>query len=194
MKNNNIKDLPIPSENEVEKYLKLWNDNEVYNLSQKSLDNLFTTFPLNNNLNEILVKVCTLDVIFGAGANRWFFEISKHILNYDFDNKLSNKIIDINDFATIEVKGRQRSFYSFASKYCSHHRPHEYPIYDSYVDAVLWFFMREELNNKRTDLKNYNIFKDILIKFKNKYKLEKYSTKEIDQYTWLLGKEYFKKY
>lgn len=29
------------------------------------------------------------------------------------------------------------NFYSFASKYCSHHNPLDYPIYDIYVDEVL---------------------------------------------------------
>lgn len=196
MTKNNLKNIPIPSEKEVEKYLKLWNDSDVYNLSQKSLNNLFKTFPLNNNLDEILVKVCALDVIFSANAGRWFFEVSKHILSYDFDNKLKNNNIDVNDFATIYIKekNKKRNFYSFASKYCSHHKPNEYPIYDSYVDEILWFFMKEELNNKRIGLKDYNIFRDTLIKFRSKFNLNKYSIKEIDQYIWLLGKEYFKRY
>ena len=54
--------------------------------------------------------------------------------------------------------------------------------------------MKEELGKKRIRLKNYSIFKEILIKFRSKYKLEKYSLKEIDQYIWLLGKEYFNRY
>lgn len=54
-------------------------------------------------------------------------------------------------------------------------------------------FMKEELNNKRVGLKDYNIFRDTLIKFRSKFNLDKYSIKEIDQYIWLLGKEYFKR-
>lgn len=196
MTKNELKNIPIPSKIEVEKYLKQWRDNEVYSISQKGLNNLFETFPLNNNLDKILVKVCTLDVIFSAQASRWFFEVSEHILNYDFDNKLKNDDIDVNDFANIYIKdkNKKRNFYSFASKYCSHHKPEEYPIYDSYVDDILWFFMKEELNNKRINLKNYKKFKDTLIKFRSKYELENYSLKEIDQYIWLLGKEHFKRY
>ncbi len=198
MTKNKLKNIPIPSNSEVEKYLKLWNDNEFYNLSQKSLNNLFKTFPLNNNLDEILVKVCTLDVIFGAGVNKWFFKISNNILNYDLDKKLKDNTLEINDFVEkIKIQrkdGKEMRPYSFASKYCSHHKPNEYPIYDSYVDEVLWLFMKEELGKKRIRLKNYSIFKEILIKFRSKYELEKYSLKEIDQYIWLLGKEYFNRY
>lgn len=199
---NNTKNIPIPSNSEVEKYLKLWNESDIYRLSQKSLNNLFKTFPLNNNLDEILVKVCTLDVIFSAGVNKWFFDISKNILgynlNYNLDKKFKNNTLDVNHFVEkIKIKrkdGKERKPYSFVSKYCNHHNPNEYPIYDSYVDEVLWFFMKEELYRKRINLKNYNIFKETLIKFRSKYKLEKYSLKEIDQYIWLLGKEYFDRY
>ena len=32
------------------------------------------------------------------------------------------------------INGKKKNLYSFASKYCSHHNPEAYPIYDSYVD------------------------------------------------------------
>jgi len=198
MLKNPSKTPPTPSTEEVEKYLKQWETNEVYNYSQKSLNNLFETFPNNKNLNEIIVKVCTLDVVFSANTSRWFFEVSKHILNYDFDNKLKKGELDVNDFALVKVldkknnKIKTRNFYSFASKYCSHHKPLDYPIYDSYVDYVLRYFMPEELNKKKDSLKNYVFFKATLNDFRNKYNLGKYDLKQIDEYIWLLGKEFFR--
>jgi hypothetical protein len=41
--------------------------------------------------------------------------------------------------------------------------------------------------------KDYVKFKRILIDFKEFYSLEKYKLKQIDQYIWQLGKEYFPK-
>lgn len=51
---------------------------------------------------------------------------------------------------------------------------------------------RDKFSNfKNDDLKDYVKFNDTLIEFRSFYKLEKYSPKEIDQYLWQLGKEYF---
>ncbi|UTW70364.1 hypothetical protein KHA80_07545 [Anaerobacillus sp. HL2] len=39
---------------------------------------------------------------------------------------------------------KKKNFYSFATKYCSHHNPLDYPIYDSYVDEVLRHFRNRD--------------------------------------------------
>ena len=52
--------------------------------------------------------------------------------------------------------------------------------------------MKEELNQKRSSLKNYSTFKETIIKFQKNFGLEGFNLKEIDQYIWLLGKEFFK--
>lgn len=43
------------------------------------------------------------------------------------------------------------------------------------------------------DLKNYEKFKNILLKFREFYKLEKFSLKDLDRYLWQAGKEYYPK-
>lgn len=40
-------------------------------------------------------------------------EVSKHILNYDFDNKINNNDIDVNDFATIYIKEKNKKNFLF---------------------------------------------------------------------------------
>ena len=190
---------PEPSISEVEKYLDDWKKTEIYSLSEESLSKLFKDHPSNNDLNEIIVKVCSLDVVFSAGVSRWFFEISKHILKYDFDAKLKDNILDVNDFAKIEVKDKKtdknkiRNFYSFATKYCSHHNPKNYTIYDSYVDKTLWYFECNYHfgNFAREDLKKYPGFEDVLKKFVIRFGLKQFKLRDIDKYLWLVGKEYF---
>ena len=81
------------------------------------------------------------------------------------------------------------------AKNCSHHNSLNYPIYDSYVDVVLRYFRNcdrfSEFQNG--DLRDYIKLKSILIDFRAFYDLEKFDLKQIDQYIWLLGKEYFPK-
>lgn len=185
-----------PSVEEVEKYIKRWEETEEYSVPAKSLSELFKNFPLNNNLDEIIVKVCTLDVIFSANANRWFFQISKHILKYDFDVKFKSSEFDVNDFSSVDVldkktnKTKKRKFYSFATKYCNHHKPLDYPIYDSYVDQALWYFQTEYhfRDFDREELKEYKKFKETLKDFRKFFGLDRFDLREIDKYLWLLGK------
>ena len=101
----------------------------------------------------------------------------------------------VNDIKQITINGTQRNFYSFASKYYSHHNPLDYPIYDSYVDAVLRYFRNRDAFSSFADgdLKDYVHFKSALIDFRVFYGFEEYNLKLIDKYIWLLGKDYFPK-
>lgn len=100
------------------------------------------------------------------------------------------KVSSLNDFYSTNI-------YSFASKYCSHHNPKHFPIYDSYVDKVLCYFRNLKkfpaFKFKNSDLKDYAKFKEILIAFRSIYGLDKFNLKEIDKYLWQFGKRHFPK-
>lgn len=85
-----------------------------------------------------------------------------------------------------------RKVYYFATKYCSHHNPEDFPVYDSYVKKVFKQFRDENpsFNFKNDDLNNYRKFIEILENFKKEHELE-YSFKELDMYLFQLGKNYF---
>ena len=54
--------IPTPTKNEVEKYLKKWNLLENYVLQENSLDKLFFyTYPKNEDINDILIKASALN-------------------------------------------------------------------------------------------------------------------------------------
>ena len=191
-----MQNIPRPCKFEVEKYLKKWDSLENYVLQEKSLDKLFfKTYPQNTNIEDILVKVSSLNDFYSTNIFS-VFPVAKHILMLDIDNRLKN--IDaslVNDIATLTINGKPKCFYSFATKYCSHHDPINYPIYENYVDKILNYFRRvdkfSDFNGK--DLKNYNIFKNTLIDFKKYYNIDEYNLKDIDRYLWQLGKEFFPK-
>lgn len=117
-----------------------------------------------------------------------------HILELNIDQRLAKHdptLVD--DIAKVNISGKDKYFYSFASKYCSHHQPIEYPIYDSYVEKVLKYFFKKDklIKFENNDLKQYETFKKILLEFQKAYNIEKYNLKDLDRYLWQLGKHYF---
>lgn len=187
-------DIPKPTCKTVEMYLQQWNTLENYVMQENSLDKLFfDLIPENNCIEDILIKCSTLNDFYSTNIFS-IFPVAKHILQLDIDKRLKEGDLTlVNDIA--EVKELNRRFYSFASKYCSHHNPEQFPIYDSYVSKVLMHFKKIDKFAKFTsnDLQDYIRFREILDEFKVYYSLEQYSLKELDKYLWLLGKEYFKK-
>jgi len=188
-----------PSEKEVEKYLLPWNDLDNYSLQESSLRKLFIkTYPLNNDLDDILIKVCSLNDFYSTNIFSPF-TVAKHILTLQIDDDLANENLSIvNKIAKVKMNGGNvKNFYSFATKYCSHHKPIIYPMYDSYVEKILVYFRKTDNFYKfsNIDLKTYELFRDILENFRKYYKLGKFDIKQIDKYLWQAGKKYFlKKY
>lgn len=187
--------IPSPTITEVDRYLKKWDELDDYVLQEKSLELLFKkTFPENKNIEHILIKVCCLNDFYSTNIFSPF-KVAEHIYRLNIDKHLSAKDGSIvNILAKIEMKkGRVINFYSFATKYCSHHFPQDYPIFDYYVERILMHFNKEDKFSKfkKEDLLNYNKFKKILIDFKNYYNLNNYDLKDIDRYIWQLGKKYF---
>lgn len=191
-----MKVIPKPNKNEVKKYLKLWDTLENYVLQESSLDKLFfRTYPENKDINDILIKASSLNDFYSTNIFS-IFPVAKHILELNIDKRLKNGDASlVNDIAKITINGKQKNFYSFATKYCSHHQPILFPIYDSYVEKILMYFNKQDkfYNFKREDLKDYSKFKNILIEFKKFYGIDEYNLKDIDRYLWQLGKEYFPK-
>ncbi|MDE5836281.1 MAG: hypothetical protein K2H50_04675, partial [Paramuribaculum sp.] len=94
------------------------------------------------------------------------------------------------------VDGRRN--YSFATKYCSHHQPLLYPIFDRYVCDVLTELRRRNpgafrFRNKK-ELTVYPTFRRAIDDFRQAYRLDNYSYKDIDRYLWLLGKDFYNPY
>lgn len=187
--------VPTPCKSEVEKYLAVWDSLENYTMQESALEKLFCrTYPKNTEMDDVLIKVSSLNDFYSTkiyATNA----VAKHIVQLNIDERLESEDMTlVNDIAKAEMEnGNMKNFYSFATKYCSHHKPLAFPIYDSYVDKVLRYFRDRDnfYHFKNKELKEYSVFKEILIQFRKFYGLEDYSLKEIDKYLWLLGKEKF---
>lgn len=187
--------IKSPTPQIIVDYLSKWERLENYVFQENSLRKLFTkTYPLNNDIDDVLIKVCSLNDFYSTNIFSPF-SVAKHIVKLNIDIRL--ELIDlglVNEIAKVKVNGKkERNFYSFATKYCSHHKPTDYPIYDSYVEKLLLALKKQDKFSdfNKNDLKNYSTYKAILIQFQEFYGLESFNLKEIDKYLWQAGKKYF---
>lgn len=186
--------VPEPSEEQVEFWLHRWDELEDYTAQEDAIDRLFHgEFAKNDNLQNILIKCSVLNDFYSTNIFK-IYPVAKHILSLNIDDRLKKgdpSLVD--DIAKVSINNKDKYFYSFASKYCSHHNQLDFPIYDSYVHKVLKYYRNVDrfFIFDENDLKVYSRFKDILIQFRSFYKLDKYNLKELDKYLWQFGKEYF---
>lgn len=188
--------IPSPNKKIIEKYLVKWDNlEEHYIWQEKSLYKLFhEDYKNNTDLNEVLIKCSCLNDFYSTNIFS-IFSVAKNIFNLKIDKRLNdNDPSLVNDIAHVKINGVDKTFYSFASKYCSHHND-EFPIYDYFVDKMLIYFKNKDkfAKFKKDDLKDYIKFRNILIEFKKFYDIEEYSLRDIDKYLWIAGKEYFPK-
>lgn len=189
--------IPRPTSNEINSCLIIWDNLENYVLQESSLKKLFTiTYPDNKEVDDVLIKVCSLNDFYSTNIYSPF-TVAKHIISLDIDIRLSAEDISIvNKIAEIKMPGgKARNFYSFASKYCSHHKPNAYPIYDYFAEKMLLHFKAVDnfWSFTKDQLKNYQKYKDIILKFRDFYELTDHNLKQIDKYLWIRGKEFFPK-
>jgi len=188
-------DIIRPSNDQVQFYLKKWDSLEAYTVQEKALDRLFLdVYPSNNDIEEVLIKASALNSFYYTNIFS-IFPVAKHIVDLNINDRLAEGDESlVNEIALVKMdNGSIKNFYSFASKYCSRHRPSEFPIYDSYVDRLLRYFRDADKFTafKTDDLKIYMNYKRVLLEFKSYYELNKFDLKEIDKYLWQLGKEKF---
>lgn len=187
----------VPSPQEVAEYEQKWNTLADYVNQENALDKLFFNLcPENKDMSDILIKCSSLNDFYSTNIFK-VHNVAKHFPNQKIDERLA--VGDLNlvmDLANIEINGKRFFFYSFATKYCSHHRPDIYPIYDSYVNKLLKYFRNRDgfMAFKESNLKEYSSYYNIIQSFKSFYGLQEFSVKQIDKYLWQLGKEAFNRY
>lgn len=186
-----------PCPDEVKEYIQKWNTLEDYVDQEKALNKLFWDLNLQNcNIEDILIKCSALNDFYSTNIFK-IHNVAKHYLTQNIDKRLAaGDMTLVGDLAHITIESKSFYFYSFASKYCSHHRPDVYPIYDSYVHKLLCYLRKRDhfAKFKSIDLKDYQTYVSVINSFKTHYGLESFTVKEIDKYLWQLGKEAFSPY
>lgn len=186
-----------PSAVELKKYLAEWDKLKDYVEHEKALGLIFRDdprFSVNTDLRVVLIKCTVLNKFYSTNIFK-IEPIARKITRIkNFDARLAkgdDQLID-----EIASAGKKRH-YSFATKYCSHHHPSLYPIYDKFVGEVLYELHKRHGNpdvfhfRKRDDLKDYPTFRQAIDDFRSAYNLTSSSYKDIDRYLWQLGKEHY---
>ncbi|MPX78180.1 hypothetical protein C0206_04395 [Moraxella catarrhalis] len=191
--------IPTPYQQQLNHYCKKWKNDkklENYRMQEQSLNKLFhELLPLNNDISEILIKSSVLNDFYSTNIFT-IYPVAKKIQSLDIDKYLKEGDADlVMDIKNVTINGKNKNFYSFATKYYSHHDAMNHPIYDAYVDKVLRHFRHKDkfYSFKNEDLKDYCQFKRTLIEFQHYYKIN-CTLKDLDRYLWLLGKAFFNKY
>ena len=185
------------STKQVSIYLEKWDSLENYVSQESSLRKLFAeTYPRNVDMDDVLIKVCSLNDFYSTNIF-YPFTVAKRIVDLDIDQRLSKRDLTlVNDLAVVKVNDQKTiNFYSFATKYCSHHFPECYPIYDSFVEKMLMRFKRVDnfFKFKKDDLRHYPTYHTVLTQFSRFYGLDSFTLKQIDKYLWQAGKDNFPK-
>lgn len=169
-----------------------------YRGADNAITNLIQKFPDNTVLEDIILKVCTINQLYSTNIYS-VFEISQHILNSKIDSGLRVGDRDIVSKIANRHNIRRRknntemSFYSFATKYCSWHNQSAYPIYDGFIEKTLVAYrIKDNFSSfNKKDLKDFSKFCNVIDDFINYYDLNEYSVKEIDKFLWVYGKDKF---
>lgn len=187
--------VPLPNEENLSSYLQKWEKLKKYQLHERCLALLFKEWcSSNNNLEHVLLKVSALNDLYSTNIFDTY-SVAKHICEIEnIDSRLKEGDHSlVNKLAVITTRNGERNFYSFASKYCHHHCPDSFPIFDRYVERMLWHYARVDRFSsfRRDDLKHYESLVRIIEEFRTHYELQSFSLRQIDIFLWLAGRDHF---
>lgn len=186
-----INNLHNINEDIVYNYISIFNNG---NLKYDNVVNkIISLYPNNISFDEILIKVILINQIYNTNIFD-VYQLSKDILNIGIDKYIAEGDTNlVYKIANSYKISRNKYCYSFATKYCNFHNE-VFPIYDSIVEAVLYQYMLKDKFSKfkKFELRDYNKFINVLVDFKNFYKLDNISYKDLDKFLWQYGKTYFK--
>ncbi len=186
-----ISRLAQPTHDRVNEYIKKFDDSDA-GLTDQALTRLVAAFPENHDESAVLLKATTINSLYATSIYA-IFQVAHHICALNIDSELTQGSLTVVDkIATITLRGKIKRNYSFATKYCSWHRPDIYPIYDSFVAQLLWAYRQRDhfAEFKPAELWwHYHCYKDIIEQFRAYYSLDQFNFKELDKFLWKYSKE-----
>ncbi|MEV4769920.1 hypothetical protein [Micromonospora humida] len=187
--------VPTPSPDQVRTYLAQWRggDNEKIDAALRAT---FEAMPQNTDIGAVGVKVAALNSLYATGM-LGVLQVARHIVSLDIDAAIDQPDMKrdvIERIARVSFHGKMRRNYSFATKYCSFHRPDLYPIYDSLVAETLNTLLKQgeafdDFAPGERWRDDYAVWDRSISRFRAHYGLEDFSIREIDKYLWTLAKE-----
>jgi hypothetical protein len=185
--------LDKPTPDFVRQWIARFEGDEQAFSSDRAIAWLVSKLPLNENLEDILLKVSAINSLYSTNIYATY-RVSRHICDLHIDSRLrAGDPSLVKDIALVKLSDDvERYNYSFATKYCSWHAPEMYPIYDRIVEQmIVWYreddsFAPEFTRQRLWD--DYNLFRETIIGFRNHYGLNEFSFKQLDKFLWKYGR------
>lgn len=162
--------------------------NNEQELVESSLSDLFHQYPENTELRHILLKVIAVNALYRTSiyaVEEVALEIQRNVPCLDQALR-QGQVEVVEKLALVNLGGKTRNLYSFASKFCSWHQPTLFPIYDSRVERYLWTLQKQQpftqVLHRHEDLWSYPNFYKIIQDFRVEFGLDQFSFKEIDKF------------
>jgi hypothetical protein len=181
--------LPQPTTDSVKSAAESFDQSQI--VVERALEKLFHLFPGNTAPENVLLKVVALNDLYRTGILATY-QVAQHIIDLEIDPLLQDGRTEaVEMIAQVKIGDKTRKNYSFATKYCSWHNPIAYPIFDSYVERILWDYQLQDSFSKfqRGELRSYPRFRQVIIDFRAHYHLTEFDLKDIDKFLWSVGKE-----
>jgi hypothetical protein len=168
-----------------------FDEDDRYGPADRVLSRVFSHHPRNDELEDVLIKVVLLNGLYNTNVFA-VMEMACHIRELRIDDDLAAaSTLLVDRIAKLTIRGRTRRHYSFATKYCSWHRPDDYPIYDGLVGRLLLAYSREHhfAEFSRPDLQDYSKYKATLAALRLHFDLAALSFKQLDKFLWYTSKD-----
>jgi hypothetical protein len=182
--------LPIPTPDMVLEAAARFDQDPRSGPADRVLHRVFSHHPLNRDLEDVLIKVVLLNGLYNTNVFA-LMEMASHIVGLGVDPDLAAGSLAVVDrVASLTIRGKTRRHYSFATKYCSWHRPDAYPIYDGLVERLLWRYRAQNrfAEFSRPDMQDYAKYRSILEAFIRHFELADLSFKQVDKFLWYTAK------
>jgi hypothetical protein len=159
---------------------------------EHSLKELFGTYHSNSDFSHVLWKVVVLNRLYSTQVFA-VEDLAAHIVSHatELDRYLqigSPEAVDL--FIEVDLGGKKRNLFSFATKFCSWHNQAAYPIYDSRVGWYLWNLQKQTKfcsTFTRFEFENYEAYKTVFLAFQHLFQLEAFDFKTLDKFLWFYG-------
>lgn len=187
-----------PTPQQIKKY-RLQFENSLNSMGgERVLRDVFTSKPNNKSYGDILQKVVLVNAI--TNTRIWKpYQLAEHIQKLNLDKLISEENLGVVEkIRRCKFGKKKRDVYSFATKYCSYHKPKIYPIFDQYISHTLVaYYKRDHFFDERVTKKrmrdDYEFFVKVIRSFQSHYGLQKCNIRSIDHFLWACGKRLLKK-
>ena len=193
-------DLLLFTEKNIEKVHREVLKSISYGNEEKIIHDVLNSFPENDDINVIAMKIAVIDVTNSTQLSRYknkisLYELANIILNIDnFDERIKNgdpELVNI-----ISKSNGKINLFSFASKYCTYHNNEiygkdDYSIFDSVVRKMLPKYSNISLSQIEKWRKNhdYKSFNDSITKLLDDNNIHiKFRKRKFDHFLWFPNK------